>query len=160
MSYFLDYSVFNKILNQHKCYKSLLVYLYYRVCVWTALLLFLLAIFNACSIITRFTRIVAELFGMLIAVLFMQEAVKVSINFAEKKQLWIQQKQILIVTIVKSQGLISEFSIPKAENTALEKYKFQWLYLNGLLAIIFSFGLLFTALKSRRARSWRYGTGK
>uniref|UniRef100_A0A7N2KUK8 Bicarbonate transporter-like transmembrane domain-containing protein n=1 Tax=Quercus lobata TaxID=97700 RepID=A0A7N2KUK8_QUELO len=102
------------------------------VCVWTALLLFLLAIFNACSIITRFTRIVAELFGMLIAVLFMQEAVK---------------------------GLISEFSIPKAENTALEKYKFQWLYLNGLLAILFSFGLLFTALKSRRARSWRYGTG-
>ncbi|KAM3759349.1 hypothetical protein ACB098_01G113800 [Castanea mollissima] len=102
------------------------------VCVWTALLLFLLAIFNACSIITRFTRIVAELFGMLIAVLFMQEAVK---------------------------GLISEFSIPKAENTALEKYKFQWLYLNGLLAIIFSLGLLFTALKSRKARSWRYGTG-
>lgn len=94
---------------------------------------------------------------MLIAVLFMQEAVKVSINFAEKKKCGFR---ILIVTIVKSQGLISEFSIPKAENTALEKYKFQWLYLNGLLAIIFSLGLLFTALKSRKARSWRYGTGK
>lgn len=63
------------------------MYLYYRVCVWTALLLSLLAIFNACSIITRFTRIVAELFGMLIAVLFMQEAVKVSIDFAEKKKI-------------------------------------------------------------------------
>uniref|UniRef100_A0A2N9IRF9 Bicarbonate transporter-like transmembrane domain-containing protein n=1 Tax=Fagus sylvatica TaxID=28930 RepID=A0A2N9IRF9_FAGSY len=102
------------------------------VCVWTALLLFLLAIFNACTIITRFTRIAGELFGMLIAVLFMQEAIK---------------------------GVISEFHIPKAEDTALEKYQFQWLYLNGLLAIVFSFGMLVTALKSRRARSWRYTTG-
>ncbi|XP_059460706.1 probable boron transporter 7 [Corylus avellana] len=102
------------------------------VCIWTALLLFVLAIFNACTIITKFTRIAGELFGMLIAVLFMQEAVK---------------------------GVISEFSTPKAEDPALEKYQFQWLYTNGLLATIFSFGVLFTALKSRRARSWRYGTG-
>ncbi|XP_038696811.1 boron transporter 4-like [Tripterygium wilfordii] len=102
------------------------------VCVWTAFLLVLLAIFNTCTIITRFTRIAGELFGMLIAVLFMQEAVK---------------------------GLISEFSIPKAENPKEEKYQFQWLYTNGLLATIFSFGLLFTANKSRKARSWRYGTG-
>jgi hypothetical protein len=56
--------------------------------------------------------------------------------------------------------VISEFHIPKAEDTALEKYQFQWLYLNGLLAIVFSFGMLVTALKSRRARSWRYTTGK
>ncbi|KAA8523055.1 hypothetical protein F0562_009478 [Nyssa sinensis] len=102
------------------------------VCVWTALLLFLLAIFNACTVINRFTRIAGELFGMLISVLFMQEAVK---------------------------GLVSEFRIPKGEDPTTEKYNFQWLYTNGLLAIIFSFGLLFTALKSRRARSWKYGTG-
>ncbi|XP_059636195.1 boron transporter 4-like [Cornus florida] len=102
------------------------------VCVWTALLLFLLAILNACNIINRFTRIAGELFGMLIAVLFMQQAVK---------------------------GLVSEFRIPKAEDPYAEKYNFQWLYTNGLLAIIFSFGLLFTALKSRRARSWKFGTG-
>lgn len=50
----------------------------HRVCVWTALLLFLLAIFNACTIISRFTRVAGELFGMLITVLFLQEAVKVS----------------------------------------------------------------------------------
>lgn len=102
------------------------------VCVWTALLLFLLAIFNACTIITRFTRVAGELFGMLIAVLFMQQAIK---------------------------GVISEFSVPKAEDPKLEQNQFQWLFVNGLLAVIFSFGLLFTALKSRRARSWRYGTG-
>ncbi|PKI43480.1 hypothetical protein CRG98_036237, partial [Punica granatum] len=46
------------------------------VCVWTALMLFLLAIFNACDIINRFTRVAGELFGMLITVLFIQEAIK------------------------------------------------------------------------------------
>lgn len=46
---------------------------------WTALLLFLLAILGACSIINRFTRIAGELFGLLIAMLFMQEAIKVKI---------------------------------------------------------------------------------
>ncbi|GFY99798.1 HCO3- transporter family [Actinidia rufa] len=102
------------------------------VCVWTALLLFLLAVFNACAIINRFTRIAGELFGTLIAVLFIQEAIK---------------------------GLVSEFRIPKDEDPTEEKYHFQWLYTNGLLAVIFSLGLLFTALRSRRARSWRYGTG-
>uniref|UniRef100_A0A6N2MU81 Bicarbonate transporter-like transmembrane domain-containing protein n=1 Tax=Salix viminalis TaxID=40686 RepID=A0A6N2MU81_SALVM len=103
------------------------------VCVWTALLLFLLAIFNACALINRFTRVAGELFGMLITVLFMQEAIK---------------------------GMVSEFEIPKAEDPKLEKYQFQWLYTNGLLGIIFTFGLLYTALKSRRARAWWYGTGE
>ncbi|KAM3380279.1 boron transporter 4 [Capsicum galapagoense] len=102
------------------------------VCVWTALMLFLLAIFNACSIISKFTRVAGETFGMLIAVLFIQEAIK---------------------------GLVREFSIPKAEDPSLEKYQFHWLYTNGLLGIIFTFGLLYTALKSRKARSWWYGTG-
>ena len=48
-----------------------------RVCVWTAILLFLLAVLGACSIINRFTRIAGELFGLVIAMLFMQEAIKV-----------------------------------------------------------------------------------
>ncbi|PNY17407.1 boron transporter 4-like protein, partial [Trifolium pratense] len=102
------------------------------VCVWTSLLLFLLAIFNAGNIINRFTRVAEELFGMLISVLFIQEAIK---------------------------GMIKEFSAPKNENSTLEHYQFHWLYVNGLLGIIFTFGLLYTALKSRRARSWLYGTG-
>ncbi|KAJ8555466.1 hypothetical protein K7X08_012962 [Anisodus acutangulus] len=102
------------------------------VCVWTALMLFLLAIFNACNIIPRFTRLAGELFGMLITVLFLQEAIK---------------------------GVVSEFSIPKGENPESEAFHFQWLYMNGLLAVIFSFGVLFASLKSRGARSWRYGTG-
>ncbi|XP_031487787.1 boron transporter 4-like [Nymphaea colorata] len=102
------------------------------VCIWTALLLFLLAIFNASAIISRFTRITGELFGMMITILFIQEAIK---------------------------GLVDEFRIPKGEDASVERYQFQWTYANGLLGIIFSFGLLFTALRSRSARSWKYGTG-
>ncbi|KAB2010002.1 hypothetical protein ES319_D10G205400v1 [Gossypium barbadense] len=102
------------------------------VCVWTAMLLILLAIFNACTIITRFTRIAGEGLGMLITVLFLQEAIK---------------------------GVISEFHVPKGENPKLEKYQFPWLYTNGLLAIIFSFGVPLTSLKTLKARLWRCGTG-
>ena len=46
------------------------------VCVWTALMLFCLAITNACDYTDRFTRLSGELFGMLIAVLFIQQAIK------------------------------------------------------------------------------------
>ncbi|RDX61435.1 putative boron transporter 7, partial [Mucuna pruriens] len=102
------------------------------VCVWTGFFLILLAIFNACNIITRFTRIAGELFGMLITVLFFQEAIK---------------------------GLIGEFNTVKTEDPSSVESQFQWRYTNGLLALIFSFGVLVTALKSRRARTWRYGTG-
>ena len=48
-----------------------------RVCIWTAIMLFLLAMFNASNVISRFTRVAGELFGMLITVLFLQEAIKV-----------------------------------------------------------------------------------
>ncbi|XP_076913851.1 boron transporter 1-like [Bidens hawaiensis] len=37
------------------------------VCVWTSVMLCVLAILNACALITRFTRIAGELFGMLIS---------------------------------------------------------------------------------------------
>ncbi|MFS7909439.1 putative bicarbonate transporter [Helianthus anomalus] len=102
------------------------------VCVWTSVMLCVLAILNACTLITRFTRIAGELFGMLISVLFMQEAVK---------------------------GVISEFHVPKGENDTKEEYQFHWLYTNGLLAVILAFGTLITSIKSRGARSWPYGVG-
>ncbi|XP_057544036.1 boron transporter 4-like isoform X2 [Amaranthus tricolor] len=103
------------------------------VCVWTSLMLILLSVFNAATIINRFTRFAGELFGMLITVLFIQETIK---------------------------GAVSEFGIPKGENPSEMKFQFQWRYVNGLLGIIFTFGLLSTALKSRRARAWRYSTSR
>ncbi|KAA8549045.1 hypothetical protein F0562_000729 [Nyssa sinensis] len=102
------------------------------VCVWTALLLFLLSVLGACSIINRFTRVAGELFGLLISMLFMQQAIK---------------------------GLVEEFRIPKRENPNLTAFIPSWRFANGMFALVLSFGLLLTALRSRKARSWRYGTG-
>ncbi|KAL9407558.1 hypothetical protein AB3S75_046159 [Citrus x aurantiifolia] len=102
------------------------------VCMWTALLLFLLAILGACSIINRFTRIAGELFGLLIAMLFMQEAIK---------------------------GIVDEFRVPERENPKLIEYQPSWRFANGMSSLVLSFGLLHTALQSRKARSWRYGSG-
>ncbi|KAK6924847.1 Bicarbonate transporter-like, transmembrane domain [Dillenia turbinata] len=102
------------------------------VCVWTALLLFLLAILGACSIINRFTRLAGELFGLLIAMLFMQQAIR---------------------------GIVEEFGIPQRENPNLTALLPSWRFGNGMFGLVLSFGLLLTALRSRKARSWRYGTG-
>ncbi|KAL4584928.1 hypothetical protein LXL04_009539 [Taraxacum kok-saghyz] len=102
------------------------------VCVWTALLLVLLSILGACSIINRFTRVAGELFGLLIAMLFMQQAIK---------------------------GVVEEFGIPKSEDPNQLAFQPSWRFGNGMFALVLSFGLLITALKSRKARSWRYGTG-
>ncbi|KAL6848087.1 hypothetical protein ACP4OV_022215 [Aristida adscensionis] len=102
------------------------------VCIWTSIMLFLLAIFNASNVISRFTRVAGELFGMLITVLFLQQAIK---------------------------GMVREFSVPADADSSSPTYQFQWLYVNGLLGVIFSIGLLYTALRTRRARSWLYGLG-
>ncbi|XP_022760747.1 probable boron transporter 2 isoform X2 [Durio zibethinus] len=102
------------------------------VCVWTAILLFLLAILGACSIINRFTRLAGELFGLLIAMLFMQQAIK---------------------------GLVDEFRIPERKNPKLLEFQPSWRFANGMFALVLSFGLLLTALRSRKARSWQYGSG-
>jgi len=98
-------------------------------------MLFLLAMFNASNVISRFTRVAGELFGMLITVLFLQQAIK---------------------------GIVSEFSMPKDDEISDPSspiYQFQWIYVNGLLGVIFSIGLVYTSLKTRRARSWLYGIG-
>ncbi|KAF7836884.1 putative boron transporter 2 isoform X1 [Senna tora] len=102
------------------------------VCMWTSILLFLMAILGACSIINRFTRLAGELFGLLIAMLFMQQAIK---------------------------GMIDEFRIPKRSNPGLPEFEPSWRFGNGMFALVLSFGLLLTALRSRKARSWRYGSG-
>lgn len=102
------------------------------VCVWTALLLFLLAVLGACSIINRFTRVAGELFGLLIAMLFMQQAIR---------------------------GAVEEFGTPQSENPNEVTLLPSWRFGNGMFALVLSFGLLLTSLSSRKARSWRYGTG-
>lgn len=101
------------------------------ICVWAALMLLILAIFNACALIDRFTRVAEELLELLIAALFIQEGIK---------------------------GIVHEFHVPKVKDINSRAYQFEWRYSNGLLAVIFAFGLLYTALKSKRARTWWCGT--
>ncbi|KAI5075274.1 hypothetical protein GOP47_0009350 [Adiantum capillus-veneris] len=102
------------------------------VCIWTSFLLLLMSIFGACSLINRFTRVAGELFGLLIAMLFMQQAIK---------------------------GLVEEFRIPEQDDSNLPQFQPSWLFGNGMFALVLSFGLLLTGLRSRKARSWRFGSG-
>lgn len=102
------------------------------VCVWSAVLLFLLAGLGACSLINRFTRLSGELFGLLIAALFIQQAVK---------------------------GVVYEFRIPEREDPSLEQFHYAWRFGNGMFGLVLTFGLIWTAVKSRRARSWRFASG-
>ncbi|KAH0933913.1 hypothetical protein HID58_011030 [Brassica napus] len=94
------------------------------VCLWTGLLLFLLAILGACSFINRFTRLAGELFGILIAMLFMQEAIR---------------------------GVVDEFGVPGRTNPTSAQFQPAWVFANGMFGLVLSFGLLYTALKSRKA---------
>jgi hypothetical protein len=100
---------------------------------------------------------------MLIAVLFIQQAVKVSSPSGILNEMYTETAQVLLHLFIKLlfqlQGILGEFRIPEHEDPNLEKYNFQSLYTNGLLGVIFTFGLLYTGLKSRGARSWQYGTG-
>lgn len=58
------------------------------------------------------------------------------------------------------QGLVEEFRIPEREDSTLVEFIPSWRFGNGLFALVLSFGLLLTALRSRKARSWRYGSGE
>lgn len=53
---------------------------------------------------------------------------------------------------------MEEFRIPDGEDPSRVQFQFQWRFANGLFGLILAFGLLLTSLKSRTARSWRYGT--
>ena len=57
------------------------------------------------------------------------------------------------------QGLVDEFRIPQRENPKALEFAPSWRFSNGMFALVLSFGLLITALQSRKARSWRYGSG-
>lgn len=54
---------------------------------------------------------------------------------------------------------MDEFRIPERENPKLIEFIPSWRFANGMFALVLSFGLVLTALRSRKARSWRYGSG-
>lgn len=59
------------------------------------------------------------------------------------------------------QGVVEEFEVPQSqrENSNQTALLPSWRFGNGMFALVLSFGLLLTGLKSRKARSWRYGAG-
>lgn len=54
---------------------------------------------------------------------------------------------------------MEEFGIPEREDVNQTAFLPSWRFGNGMFALVLSFGLLLTALRSRKARSWRYGAG-
>ncbi|KAG2448914.1 hypothetical protein HYH02_006262 [Chlamydomonas schloesseri] len=112
------------------------------VCVWTAAMVggwvggwvLLLAASGACRWVGAFTRFSGELFGGLIGVLFLQQAVK---------------------------GLIAQFRLdPNTSHsegdTAAAADAYVWRLVNGLWSLLLAVGLLLSALVVVRARRWRF----
>eukprot|EP00803_Ostreobium_quekettii_P007182 evm.model.scf_511.2 EVM.evm.TU.scf_511.2 scf_511:53252-64416(-) len=110
--------------------------------VWAALFIFVLAMAGACKFIDKFTRFSGELFGMLIALLFLQQAIK---------------------------GLTEEFKRDdEVEEGGSRKLlsggdalanTYPWRLVNGIWGVVLAIGLLLTSLLVHGARSWRYGKG-
>lgn len=107
-------------------------------CLWAALFIALIALSGLCQFIDKFTRFCGELFGMLIAVLFVRQAVT---------------------------GLVDEFKVDddledsEQGSNDFDPSTYHWRMVNGLAALLIAFGLLLTALLLRGARSWRFGRG-
>ena len=58
-----------------------------------------------------------------------------------------------------SAGILSEFTVTEGKDKSLPIYQFQWVYINCLPGVIFSMGLLYTALRCRCAKSLLYEIG-
>eukprot|EP00210_Caulerpa_lentillifera_P006638 g6341.t1 len=107
-------------------------------CIWAAFFIAILAITGVCQFIDKFTRFSGELFGMLIAVLFMQQAIT---------------------------GLVDEFKIDKnidVLDRSLDSFDpstYHWRLVNGLWSLLLAIGLLSSSLILHGSRSWRFGKG-
>lgn len=104
----------SKLYEMRHCLFVFMGDFFLRVCLWTGLLLFLLAVLGACTFISRFTRLAGELFGILIAMLFMQEAIRVS-----KRASFVQLHSQLILAFA-----------PKACSFMLKLYFFRALWMS------------------------------
>lgn len=88
-------------------------------CLWAGVFIAILAVLNTCSFIDKFTRFSGELFGMLIGILFMQQAIT---------------------------GLMDEFKIDKNvdsatidPNDAFDASRYHWRLVNGLWSLVLHF---------------------
>ena len=105
--------------------------------VYTALMHFFIAAVNWCDFVSRFTRCSGEIFGLLIAGLFLQQAVKGSVDeFA-----------------IHHHELATSYDVTCSSSSI-----WSWRQVNGIFSICISIGLLLSSILLRRARSWRFFT--
>eukprot|EP00892_Ulva_mutabilis_P000726 jgi/Ulvmu1/10654/UM066_0035.1 len=109
------------------------------VTIWCSIFLLIFAFTGLCQYINKFTRFSGELFGMLIAILFMQQAIK---GVVEEYQL------------ERCSGTEAEqLAAGCQEFTAAERLN------NGLWATILALGTVWTSMMIVQARSWRFFNG-
>lgn len=97
---------------------------------WAGGMMAVLAILNTCKYIHRFSRFSGEIFGLLIAILFAQQAIG---------------------------GLVDEFK--KDEDSSLEAQEYSWRLFNGVWSVVLAIGLLLTSLLFVQARGWPFYKG-
>ena len=109
------------------------------VCVWASIFLFILALGNAANFIEKFTRFSGEItrfsgeiFGLIIAILFLQQSIK---------------------------GLVEEFDDGKVNKYLYgeEKVTGPWLTLNGVFGLLLAFIYIYSSTILSGARKWKVG---
>ena len=124
-------------------------------CVWAGLMLLMLAVCNACDYITRFTRFTGELFGGLIAILFLQQFVE---GLCDEFRLQyiagypMCATSLPITCCCSAQSADAQSCCSSAEATT-----HPWLLINGFWGLFLAFGLLYTAWQLHWARTWVLG---
>eukprot|EP00892_Ulva_mutabilis_P000727 jgi/Ulvmu1/10655/UM066_0036.1 len=121
------------------------------VCLWTALFLIIFSFSGLCQYINKFTRFSGELFGMLIAILFMQQAVKGVV----------QEYRISGCGDLHDIGdsLDAAEIDPAASHDACDEFSSMERLVNGLWATILALGTVLTSMTVLHARSWRFFKG-
>lgn len=97
------------------------------VCVWAGIFVFLMAVFNACNFISKFTRFSGEIFALIIAILFLQQAIK---------------------------GLVEEFDYPGKSPTDPDGV---WTTMNGIFGILLALIYIYASIMLSGARKWKIG---
>ncbi|KAF5831758.1 hypothetical protein DUNSADRAFT_12628 [Dunaliella salina] len=112
--------------------------------IFAALFLILMSIFGVCRFIYRYTRLSEETFGMLIAVLFLQQAVVGMISEFRRASRYARAGGI--------RGSMRDPDMFRREDEDLA------ILCNGLWALILFVGMVSTSLMVDKAREWRFGT--
>jgi hypothetical protein len=121
---------------------------------WAALFIVILAAINACKYIHTFTRFAGELFGFLIALLFMQQGIK-GLRDEYRMERCLQN----IENMTDSGIVCIDEKFPVNETNADDLNSKHWLMFNGTWALFLALGLVVSTWDFRKARDWNYFKG-